>query len=56
MNEYNDIGIDSRVYWSRIRKLFIIGLIAGCMVLVGDMLLGYGVEEQSLTGINQEEN
>lgn len=47
MNEYNDIGIDSKLSWPRIRKLFIIGLIAGCMVLVGDMLLGYGVEDQT---------
>lgn len=53
MNTYNDIGIDSKVDWPRIRKLFIIGLIAGCMVLVGDILLGYGVEDQTKAGIER---
>ena len=50
MNTYNNIGIDSNLEWKRIRKLFIIGLFAGIMVLVGDMLLGWGVEDESLTG------
>ena len=40
MQTFNDIGISSQLDWKRIRKLFIIGLIAGCMVFVGDMLLG----------------
>lgn len=51
MNTYNDIGIDGKLDWPRIRKLFLIGLIAGCMVLVGDILLGYGVSDPSLSGM-----
>ena len=40
MRNYNDIGIDSNVDRNRIRKLFIIGLIGGCMTFAGDWLLG----------------
>ena len=29
MNTYNDIGIDSKLDWKRIAKLFRIGLFAG---------------------------
>ena len=48
---YNDIGIDNELDWPRIQKLFVIGLFAGIMVLIGDMLLGWGVSDESLTGI-----
>ena len=53
MNTYDNIGIDSNLDWKRIRKLFIIGLFAGIMVLVGDMLLGWGVEDRNLTGMER---
>ena len=54
MQTFNDIGISSQLDWKRIRKLFIIGLIAGCMVFVGDMLLGYGVYDETLTGLERK--
>ena len=51
---YNDIGIDNTLDWNRIRKLFTIGLIGGCMTFVGDWLLGYGVYDESLTGLEKK--
>ena len=51
---YNDIGIDTTLDWNRIRKLLIIGLIGGCMTFVGDWLLGYGVYDESLTGLEKK--
>lgn len=51
MEKYNDIGIGKDLEWSRIRKLFCIGLLAGIMVLIGDMLLGWGVSDENLSGI-----
>ena len=54
MSNYNDIGIDSSLDWPRIRKLFIIGLIGGIMTFVGDWLLGYGVYDESLTGLEKK--
>lgn len=51
--QYNTIGIDSTVDWVRIRKLLRIGLMAGCMVFAGDMILGYGVYDDSLTGFGK---
>ena len=51
---YNDIGIDSNLDWERIRRLFIIGLLGGCMTFVGDWLLGYGVYDESLTGLEKK--
>ena len=47
---YNTIGIDGKLDWDRIRKLFIIGLIAGVLVFIGDWLLGYGIADETLTG------
>lgn len=54
MSTYNDIGIDAKLDWQRIGKLLRIGLFAGIMVLIGDMLLGWGVADESLTGIEKE--
>lgn len=51
--QYNTIGIDSTVDWVRISKLLRIGLMAGCMVFAGDMILGYGVYNDSLTGLEK---
>ena len=52
--KYNDIGISRQLDWNRIRKLFIIGLVGGCMTFVGDWLLGYGVYDESLTGLEKK--
>ncbi len=54
MTTYNDIGIDSKLDWERIVKLLRIGLFAGIMVLVGDMLLGWGIADESLSGMQRE--
>ena len=51
MSSYNDIGIDGALDWPRIRKLMIIGLLAGAMVMAGDMLLGWGVHDASKSGL-----
>lgn len=49
----NTIGIENNLDWSRIRHLLKTGLIAAFMVLIGDMLLGYGLINESLTGLEQ---
>ncbi len=54
MDTFNDIGISSHIDWKRIRKLFVIGLIGGCMTFVGDWLLGYGVYDESLKGLEMK--
>ena len=54
MTTYNDIGIDSKLDWQRIAKLLRIGLFAGIIVLVGDMLLGWGIADESLRGMERE--
>lgn len=54
MSTYNDIGIDANLDWDRIAKLFRIGLFAAVMALAGDILLGWGVTDESLTGIERE--
>ena len=51
MDSYNDIGIDKTLDWQRIRKLMLIGMLAGCMVMVGDMLLGWGVHDPAKSGL-----
>lgn len=54
MSTYNDIGIGDDLDWNRIAKLFRIGLFAAVMALIADMLLGWGVTDESLTGIERE--
>ena len=49
--KYNNIGIDSSLDRKRIRKLLLIGLFAGVMVMIGDMLLGWGVGASGTSGL-----
>ena len=51
MNEFSDIGISRQLNWPRSRKLLTIGLIASALHGVGDMILGWGVEDETLTGM-----
>ena len=53
MTQFNDIGISSRLDWPRIRKLLTIGLAASLLHTAGDMLLGWGVEDESLMGFSR---
>lgn len=53
IENYNNIGINSSLDWKRIRKLLKIGLFAALIVLAGDMLLGWGVTDESKSGIEQ---
>ena len=43
---------DNTLDWPRIRHLLKLGIFAALMVLIGDMLLGWGTADMSLTGIN----
>ena len=53
MEDYNDIGISRQLDWNRIRKLLLIGFLAALMTFVGDMLLGWGVEDEALNGLER---
>ena len=48
----NTIGIDNNLDWKRIRHLFRLGICAAFMVLVGDMLLGWGTADPGLSGVD----
>ena len=51
MSNFNDIGISKQLDWPRIQKLLCIGLFASVLHLAGDFLLGWGVEDEQLTGV-----
>ncbi len=51
MNEFNDIGISHQLDWSRIEHLFRVGLFGALLTLIGDMILGWGVEDETLDGL-----
>lgn len=53
MEGYDAIGIESLLDWPRIRKLLSIGLFASLLAFAGDFILGYGVADESLTGMEQ---
>ena len=51
MTEFNDIGIARQLDMPRVKKLLAIGLFASVLHLIGDMILGWGVEDNTLTGV-----
>ena len=51
MTEFNDIGISNSLDVPRIKKLLKIGLFASLLHFAGDMILGWGTEDETLTGI-----
>lgn len=51
MSDFNDIGISRALDVPRIKKLLSIRLFASVLHFVGDMILGWGVEDETLTGI-----
>ena len=51
MTEFNDIGISNSLDVPRIKKLLTIGLFASLLHFAGDMILGWGTEDETLTGI-----
>lgn len=51
MSEFNNIGIDGKLDWKRIKKLLSIGLFAGIITFASDWILGYGLADESLSGI-----
>lgn len=50
MNDFNDIGISRQLDRQRIQKLLTIGLFASVLHFIGDMILGWGTEDDTLTG------
>lgn len=51
MSDFNDIGISRKPDVPRIKKLLSIGLFASVLHLIGDVILGWGVEDETLIGI-----
>ena len=51
MADFNDIGIPRQLDWPRVRKLLTIGVFGAPLHLAGDLILGWGVEDESLTGL-----
>ena len=51
MTDFNDIGISRELDLPRIKKLLSIGLFASLLHFAGDMILGWGVEDETLEGI-----
>ncbi len=51
MTDFNDIGISRELDLPRIKKLLSIGLFASLLHFAGDMILGWGVEEETLEGV-----
>lgn len=51
MTDFNDIGISRQLDWPRISHLFRLGLFGALLTLIGDLILGWGVEDEALTGI-----
>lgn len=51
MADFNDIGISRELDLPRIKKLLSIGLFASALHFAGDMILGWGVEDETLTGL-----
>lgn len=53
MTKFNDIGISKELDWDRISHLFKTGIVAALMGFVGDLILGWGIVDTSLSGMDQ---
>lgn len=53
MSEFNDIGISRQLDLPRIKKLLSIGLFASLLHFAGDMILGWGSENEALGGLER---
>ena len=53
MTDFNDIGISRQLDWERIKKLLAIGFFSALLSFTGDMLLGWGIEDETLTGLSR---
>lgn len=51
--EFNDIGISRQLDGPRIKKLLAIGLFGSLLHLAGDLILGWGVENEALDGMER---
>ncbi len=51
MTQINEIGIARPLDWARVKKLLAIGVFASLLHLAGDLLLGWGVENEALAGL-----
>ena len=47
---FNRIGIDNTLDWARIQKLLKIGVFASILAMIGDLMLGWGVQDETLPG------
>ena len=48
----NTLGIDNYLDWPRIRHLFKIGIFAGLVALSADIVLGWGVMQEGISGMD----
>lgn len=53
MSYFNKIGIESKFDRERVSHLLKLGIISALIALAGDMVLGWGVADESLTGLDQ---
>ena len=53
MTDFNNIGISHKLDWPRIAHLFRVGLFGAVLTFIGDMLLGWGVEDETLAGLSR---
>ena len=51
--DYNNIGISGEYDRDRVRHLLKIGIFSAILVLIGDMLLGWGTTDETLSGMEQ---
>ena len=50
-NEFNHFGISGKPDIPRIKRLLAIGIFASLLHLAGDLILGWGVEDETRTGV-----
>ncbi len=50
MVAFNRIGIDDTLDWARIQKLLKIGVFASILAMISDLMLGWGVQDETLPG------
>jgi hypothetical protein len=50
----NGIKLEKAINWNKVKLLLKTGIVGAIIILIGDFLMGWGVKDMSLSGIEQQ--
>ena len=50
----DEMKLNENINWNKVRLLLKIGIVGAIIILIGDFLMGWGVKDMNLSGIEQQ--